>query len=114
MEKAREAAPEFKVFGASKHKYQFEARADMTEIRAFEQKHGLKLPENYVRVLTELGSGAGTYYGLYPLSRLGNDYSEHIGSVATFLDATLTPQIWKQVMVVLFAFKSGVTVTVEK
>ena len=99
VKKAREADPEFKVFGASKHKYQFENRADMAEIRAFEQKHGLKLPENYVRVLTELGSGAGPYYGLYPVSKLGNDCSEHIGSDVTFLDATLTPKIWKQVSV---------------
>ena len=99
VKKAREADPEFKVFGASKHKYQFDVRTDMAEIRAFEQKHGLKLPENYVRVLTELGSGAGPYYGLYPVSKLGNDCSEHIGSDVTFLDATLTPKIWKQVSV---------------
>lgn len=98
VNKAKEADPELKVFGASEHKYQFDVCADMAEIRAFEQKHGLKLPENYVRVLTELGSGAGPYYGLYPLSKLGNDYSEHIGSNVTFLDASLTPKIWKQVM----------------
>lgn len=98
VSKAKEADPELKVFGASKHKYQFDVCADMVEIRAFEQKHGLKLPENYVRVLTELGSGAGPYYGLYPLSKLGNDYSEHIGSDVTFLAASLTPKIWKQVI----------------
>lgn len=98
VSKAREADLELKVFGASTHKYQFGSRASMADVRAFEQKHGLKLPENYVRVLTELGSGAGPYYGLYPLSRLGNDYSEHIGSDVTFLDASLTPIIWKQAM----------------
>lgn len=98
VSKAREADPELKVFGASKHKYQFELRASMENVRTFEKKHGLKLPDNYVRVLTELGSGAGPYYGLYPISQLGNDYSEHIGSNSTFLDASLTPKIWKQVM----------------
>ena len=98
VNKAKEADPELKVFGASKHKYQFDLRASMADVRAFEQKHGLKLPENYVRVLTELGSGAGPYYGLYPLSKLGNDYSEHIGSDVTFLAASLTPKIWKQVI----------------
>lgn len=65
VSKAKEADTELKVFGASKHKYQFELSASMADVRAFEQKHGLKLPENYVRVLTELGSGAGPYYGLY-------------------------------------------------
>ena len=57
IEKAKAADPELKVFGAYKHKYEFDPPADISEVRAFEQKHGMKLPENYVRVLTELGNG---------------------------------------------------------
>ena len=99
VSKAIEADPELKVFGASSHKYQFAPPIDMKEVLAFEQKHDIKLPENYVRILTELGNGGpGPYYGLYPLSRIETDYSDHIGSDITFLDASLTPEIWKQTM----------------
>ena len=99
VSKAREADPELKVFGASSHKYRFAPPINLQEVRAFEQKHDIKLPENYVRILTELGNGGpGPYYGLYPLSRIKTDYSDHIGSDITFLDASLTPEIWKQVM----------------
>lgn len=99
LEKAKAADPELKVFGASSHKYEFNAPADISEVRAFEQKHGIKLPENYVRVLTELGNGgAGPDYGLYPVEKLGNGCTDRIVTNTTFLDASLTPEIWKQVM----------------
>ncbi|MBR6983076.1 MAG: SMI1/KNR4 family protein [Ruminococcus sp.] len=99
VSKAKAADPELKVFGASSHKYEFDPPADISEVRAFEQKHGIKLPENYVRVLTELGNGgAGPDYGLYPVEKLGNGCTDQIVTNTTFLDASLTPEIWKQVM----------------
>ena len=67
VSKAIEADPELKVFGASSHKYQFAPPIDMKDVLAFEQKHDIKLPENYVRILTELGNGGpGPYYGFVP------------------------------------------------
>ena len=104
VSKAREADPELKLFGASKHKYQFAAPVSLTEVRAFEQKHDIKLPENYVRVLTELGNGgAGPYYGLYPLDKILNTFVDVwempepvTGKDETFIDDSLTPEKWSE------------------
>ena len=97
VEKAREADPQCKVSGSGKHGYRFEKPISLAEVRTFEELHHLKLPENYVRVLTELGNGgAGPYYGLYSLYEIEFDESVQIGSDVTFLDASLTPEIWKQ------------------
>lgn len=97
VNKAREADSHFKVLGSAKHGYRFAPPISLSEVRAFEELHHLKLPENYVRVLTELGNGgAGPYYELYPLYEIEFDESEQIGSDVTFLDASLTPEIWKQ------------------
>lgn len=99
VNKARDADPGLKVFGASGHKYQFESPVDMSEIHDYEQKYGLKLPENYVRILTELGCGAGPYYGLNPLSKTVTDYympSENRRE--TFFNSSLTEEKWAQTM----------------
>ena len=64
VNKAREADSHFKVPGSTKHGYRFAPPISLSEVRAFEELHHVKLPENYVRVLTELGNGgAGPYYG---------------------------------------------------
>ena len=99
IEKAREADPEFRVFGAEAHKYGFRPTIPLEEVRAFEQEHQLRLPENYVRVLTELGNGgAGPYYGLYPLDRIfeySADLPEPVtGKAETFIDDTINKEKW--------------------
>ncbi len=99
MEKAREADPKFQVFGSETHKYRFEKPVSLEKVRAFEEKHRMKLPENYVRVLTELGNGgAGPYYGLHSLEKLyGVGYTDEFWGDAeeTFIDASLTLEAWK-------------------
>jgi len=97
--KAKEADPEFKIFGSKKHKYTFNDPVSLNEVREFEKKYEIKLPENYVRVLTEVGNGgAGPYYGLYPLKEIINFQSDSIinkiGAEETIIDDTLTPEKW--------------------
>jgi len=97
--KAKEADPEYKIFGSKKHKYTFNDPISLNEVREFEKEHEIKLPENYVRVLTEIGNGgAGPYYGLYPLKEIINYQSgslfTKIGSEETLIDDTLTPEKW--------------------
>jgi hypothetical protein len=75
--KAKECDKECKAFAAFSHKYEFNPVVTMAEIRAFEKKYNLKLPENYARVLTEVGNGgAGPDYGLYSLIEVEN-INEH-------------------------------------
>jgi SMI1 / KNR4 family (SUKH-1) len=53
-----------KVFGAG-HRFEL-TRHSPAQILLFEEQLGVRLPEEYVQVLTETGSGAGPYYGLFP------------------------------------------------
>jgi hypothetical protein len=54
-----------RVFGAGYKGHHFELTLHSPdEITVFEEQLGVRLPEEYVRLLTETGSGAGPYYGL--------------------------------------------------
>jgi hypothetical protein len=56
------------VFGASKHGYKVNRPLRMDTIKQFEIKSRIKLPEEYVSFLTQIGNGgAGPFYGLEPL-----------------------------------------------
>lgn len=72
---AAAADPGRKVFGASSHRYQLGPPATEDMVREFEARHAIVLPPGYRRFLLEVGnggagteaSGAGPYYGIYPL-----------------------------------------------
>lgn len=54
------------VFGAGDKGHRFElASHSLDEIALFEEQLGVRLPDEYVRLLTQTGSGAGPYYGLF-------------------------------------------------
>jgi hypothetical protein len=54
------------VFGPGLKVPRFElVRHSADEIALFEEQLGVRLPEEYIRVLVETGSGAGPYYGLF-------------------------------------------------
>ena len=54
------------VFGPGQKVPRFELRRHSAdEIALFEEQLGVRLPEEYIRVLVETGSGAGPYYGLF-------------------------------------------------
>lgn len=60
--------PDYRVFGANKHRYLLNPVLSEADVRAFEQQHHVALPEGYRRFLTEIGNGgAGPYYGLETL-----------------------------------------------
>lgn len=70
LPQAAEADPEYRVFGASKHRYKLNEPLSIDELRRFEQAHGITLPEPYAAFLTGLGNGgAGPYYGIHPLGK---------------------------------------------
>lgn len=66
LEAAAEIDKDFKLFGASKHKYRLNAPVSVDFVRAAEEKYSFTLPEDYFRFITEIGDGgAGEDYGLY-------------------------------------------------
>jgi hypothetical protein len=64
----RNADPQFRVFGTDHHHYQLNPCLTESEARAFEQRYGVTLPEEYRAFLLRAGNGgAGPGYGLFPL-----------------------------------------------
>ncbi|POP43574.1 SMI1/KNR4 family protein [Superficieibacter electus] len=60
--------PEYKVFGASRWKYQWPEPASEREVAAWEEKHGVVLPREYRIFLRYIANGGpGFAYGLYSL-----------------------------------------------
>lgn len=56
------------VFGATSHMYSINGAKTEAELQAFEQRNGIKLPEDYRMFLLKIGDGgAGPYYGLETL-----------------------------------------------
>ncbi len=58
-------------FGAKSHQYQWNPPASVEEVEEFEQKIGVRLPEEYRDFLLLAGNGgAGPYYGLFSLQKI--------------------------------------------
>lgn len=53
----------FKVFGADTHQYQ-NSPLSSVELREFELRLGVRLPEEFREFLLRVGTGAGPYYGI--------------------------------------------------
>ncbi|MGY2894364.1 SMI1/KNR4 family protein [Deinococcus sp. UYEF24] len=68
----RAADPRFERFGAKKHRYTLGPPLREEQIRAFEQRYDLQLPQDYRTFLLTVGNGgAGPSYGMSPLQDLG-------------------------------------------
>jgi hypothetical protein len=60
-----------KHFGALGHRYRLNAQLSESEVTAFEQRHGIRLPEDYRGFLIRIGNGgAGPYYGVFKLGEM--------------------------------------------
>lgn len=99
--------PSHLIFGANRHKYKLNLPASLKQVRRFEEKHNLLLPEEYKFFLTQIGNGgAGPYYGLYSLEE-AERYTEYLETTQTaakekdeevlapvFIDRRMTPEDW--------------------
>lgn len=92
--------PDFKIFGAEKHKYQLNNPASLDRINDFEVKYQIKLPKEYRFFLSQVGDGgAGPYYGIYSLQKMEehtNCYHSllHSKQNDVFIDEQLTTEKW--------------------
>ena len=68
IQNLRKLDKRFRLFGSDHHKYKFRSSINNTQIKAFEQKHNIELPEDYRAFLLEFGNGGcGPGYGLIQL-----------------------------------------------
>lgn len=82
---AKRKDKKLRVFGSSSHKYQISTPVSVAEIKQFENKCNIKLPCCYRTFLIEVGnggisymkSGAGPYYGIFPLGKNIDDLVEN-------------------------------------
>ena len=78
LEVAKARDPGLEIFGADSHRYAFNPPASRRDVGEFEEKTGVRLPEDYVAFLTTIGNGgpghfggAGPYHGVYRLGDFG-------------------------------------------
>jgi len=66
----KEIDKEYKIFGASFHKYEFGKPLGEHIFYDFEKKYNVKIPSEYKLFMTEAGNGgAGPFYGIVPFER---------------------------------------------
>jgi len=60
----------FKIFGASFHKYEFGKLLGENTVNDFEKKYNVKIPFEYKLFMLEIGNGgAGPFYGIVPFEK---------------------------------------------
>ena len=81
LPKAKKADKNFKVSGASNHKYILNKPIGIDEVTSFEEKFAIQLPECYKSFILQVGNGgkaldhagAGPFHGIYPLGKHVNE-----------------------------------------
>lgn len=128
--RARGLDIELRQYGAERHHYEFAPVVPLSEVRDFEQRHSISLPEAYVEFLTQVGNGgAGPDFGLfsleelefhnffahsnrsvsYSMARCEDDYRTFSFTTAdrpVMLDASLTESRWDNACLELFRLDS--------
>jgi hypothetical protein len=96
---AKQADPQFNVFGASSHKYQMAPPVTEADIRQFETSYSIVLPDCFREFLLGVGNGgAGPFYGIYPLGSLVNELVEDPRPFLmkpAIIDPDMTDAVWK-------------------
>lgn len=71
LESVKEKDKNFKVFGASSHKYNLNKKLSKDYLELLLEQKNLTLPEEFFIFLTEVGNGgAGPYYGMHSIEQI--------------------------------------------
>jgi hypothetical protein len=100
---AKNADKEYDGFGSEDHEYLLNVPAFEEEVLAFENKYGIQLPPCYRSFLLKVGnggigyrdSGAGPFFGIYPLGHHINDLVPGDEANDCLLDPDMTTDQWK-------------------
>ena len=64
-----------KIFGAEGHGFKLNPPLKEFDVAAFEEKHHIRLPDDYRQFITEIGNdGAGPYFGVFPLGYMDDAF----------------------------------------
>src|SRR5271165_4002333 len=92
LERARRLPGQEEEFGVGKHHFRLNAPLSEAEIGAFEERHGVRLPNDYRLFLLLAGEGgAGPYYGIEPLSEWDYWFEEEAKSPGFLASAPPLP-----------------------
>ncbi len=93
---ARELDTECRQFGAENHRYTFNPVIPLSQVRDFESRHHIRLPQGYVDFLTQVGNGgAGPDYGIYSLERTELEaYYDHKNAFCRYTEAKEQPDYY--------------------
>lgn len=103
LERCRAAKRRPKVFGAEAHRFNLNSVVRKSVVANFESKHGISLPEDYRRFITELGNGgAGPYYGVFKFREMDDCHTyqrwkENDGFVGTLSKPFPHTKAWNDV-----------------
>ncbi|GAA3769762.1 SMI1/KNR4 family protein [Flavobacterium ginsengiterrae] len=98
---AKESDLDFKVFGASSHKYEIGPTVTTDEVLKFEKEYDLDLPECYKAFLLHIGNGgisyensaAGPCYGIFPFGENVDDLMYQITKEYLKQDCIIYPNM---------------------
>lgn len=94
-------ATQSRIFGANGHHFLLNPPLAEADVLGFEQRHRIRLPPDYRGFLTAIGnSGAGPFYGLFPLGMMDGlgiqlkGWSEADGFVGTLSEPFPLTGVW--------------------
>lgn len=99
------------IHGARTYKYQFNHVAKIKDVRDFEKRHHIKIPEPFFKYLTEVGNGgAGVDYGIYSLEKMetNNKHLLHNVDTPVLFDYKNINEEWKNLSLKLENLENGV------
>lgn len=93
---ARELDTEYQQFGSQNHHYEWAPVIPLSQVREFERRHCIQLPQGYVDFLTQVGNGgAGPDYGLYSLEQMEEEsYFDHSCSDCSYMQVRSRPDFY--------------------
>lgn len=75
ISRLRAARECIKVFGADGHGFELNTPLREADVHAFEERHGITLPDDYRGFLIKFGNGgAGPYYGVLKLGEMDDNF----------------------------------------